>query len=490
MLHEGTVSIPEHQRPVAPPLSIIPTDPFLCAHPRRQAVGDGAVHLEDLVLATVHELALDGILVISGDGHVLSYNQRFATMWGVSIDLLARKNDAILLQAVTGKLVAPQKFLDGVNYLYEHQDETSRDEIELTDGRIFDRYSAPIHLGDQYFGRVWYFRDDTERRRAEAASRDSENELRVALAAARMGTFDWHLMTDRIIWSRGSETLFGFSPGGFGGTNDPFERCVHPQDLSSLIGTVARCIAKRTPFAAEFRVTWPDGSEHWIAGQGEFTFDDGGRAVRLHGIALDVTARKQSEEQLRQSMENTVAALAATCETRDPYTAGHQRRVAELAVAIARELRLDEAQVHCVHLASILHDIGKIKIPVEILTSPRALSPVEIQLVQTHVEAGYEILKGIDFPWPIAEFVRQHHERLDGSGYPRGLQGSQILLEARIIAVADTIEAMSSNRPYRFGRGIELALAELKSNRGLLYDSDVVDACVTLFRTNRFAFLE
>lgn len=488
MLDEMTVSSQQHQRP-ASPLSTIPggspygDDPW-------PAIGRGAVHLEDLVLSTVHELALDGILVVGADGRVLSYNQRFATMWGIAADLLGTESDKILLQAVTDKIAAPQSFLAGVNYLYAHQEETSRDEVVLTDGRIFDRYSAPIHLGDQYFGRVWYFRDDTERRRTEAALRDSEQELRVALAAARMGTFDWDLVANRVVWSRGSETLFGFRGGAFGGTHEAFERCVHPQDLSGLRRAVARCIATRAPFAAEFRVVWPDGSEHWVAGQGDFTFDDSGQAVRLRGIGLDVTARKQSEEQLRQSMENTVAALAATCETRDPYTAGHQRRVADLAVAIARELGLDEMRVHSIYLASILHDIGKIKIPVEILTSPRALSPVEIQLVQTHVEAGYQILKGIEFPWPIAEFVRQHHERLDGSGYPQGLKGPDIPVEARIIAVADTVEAMAGNRPYRFGRGVETTLEELESNRDILYDSNVVDACLTLFRSKRFVLSE
>ena len=181
-------------------------------------------------------------------------------------------------------------------------------------------------------------------------------------------------------------------------------------------------------------------------------------------------------------------ALAATVEARDPYTSGHQHRVADLATAIAHGLGLDESRVHSIRLASVVHDIGKISIPAELLTMPRALTPVEATLLQTHVDAGYDILKGIDFPWPIADFVRQHHERLDGSGYPLGLRSDALHLESKIIAVADTVEAMAADRPYRFGKGIDAALAEIESGLGVRYDSDVAETCLRLFRTHAFAF--
>ena len=200
------------------------------------------------------------------------------------------------------------------------------------------------------------------------------------------------------------------------------------------------------------------------------------------------TAQDAFHERPQKSMEDTAPALAATAEMRDPYTADHQRRVAELASAIARGLGLDEFRIQAIHFASIVHDIGKLTIPAELLTTPRRLTPVDTMLLQTHVDAGYDALKGIDFPWPIAEIVRQHHERLDGSGYPRGLTAEAICLEAKIIAVADTIEAASASRPHRFGKGIDVALSELEAGRGTKSDSDVVDVAVALYRTKGFAF--
>jgi PAS domain S-box-containing protein len=208
------------------------------------------------------------------------------------------------------------------------------------------------------------------------------------------------------------------------------------------------------------------------------------------GIVTLRTRRAQDESaaRLQHSMESTIQAIAGTVEMRDPYTAGHQRRVAELATAIARDLGLAEDRVRGVHLAGVVHDLGKIHIPAEILSKPGKLSRLEFELIKSHPEAGYEILKGVDFPWPIAQIVLQHHERLDGSGYPRGLKADEILLEARILAVADVVEAMSSHRPYRPSLGIEPALQEVGANTGTRYDADVVRACLALFREKAFAF--
>jgi PAS domain S-box-containing protein len=186
--------------------------------------------------------------------------------------------------------------------------------------------------------------------------------------------------------------------------------------------------------------------------------------------------------------EATVGAIAGTVEKRDPYTAGHQERVAKLAVAIARELALPEPQVEGLSLAAIIHDVGKIDIPLEILNKPGRLSDLQLGLVRGHAQAGYDIIKGIDFPWPIAQIVLQHHERLDGSGYPQGLKGDAILPEAKILVVADVVEAMMSHRPYRPGLGIDVALAEVERNKGRFYDPAAVEACVGLFRNKGFAF--
>jgi len=197
---------------------------------------------------------------------------------------------------------------------------------------------------------------------------------------------------------------------------------------------------------------------------------------------------QQQLVQLQDSLEDTVRAIATIVEMRDPYTAGHQVRVADLAAAIAKQLGLSEEQVHAIHLAGIVHDLGKINIPAEILSKPGKITDLEFGLIKVHPQAGYNILKGINFSWPIAQMVLQHHERLDGSGYPQGLKSEAIMLEARILAVADVVEAISAHRPYRPGFGIEVALEEIIKNRGKFYDPQVVDACLAIFREQHYNF--
>ncbi|MFH2124083.1 MAG: HD domain-containing phosphohydrolase [Pseudomonadota bacterium] len=190
---------------------------------------------------------------------------------------------------------------------------------------------------------------------------------------------------------------------------------------------------------------------------------------------------QQKEFQLKEALKGTISAIALTVETRDPYTAGHQTRVAELACAIAKEMKLSPDQTEGIRLAGAIHDLGKIYVPAEILNRPGRLTNIERELIHVHPQVGFDILKDISFPWPIAEIVYQHHERMNGKGYPVGLPGEDILLEARIIAVADVVEAMSSHRPYRPAPGIDLALEEISNNRDILYDADVVRACLKLF---------
>ena len=191
---------------------------------------------------------------------------------------------------------------------------------------------------------------------------------------------------------------------------------------------------------------------------------------------------KQSEEKLKTTLLESITAIAATVELRDPYTAGHQLRVAEIASAIAGELGWDEQKIEGLYLAGVVHDVGKIYIPAEILSKPGKLSEIEFNLIRQHPKAGYEILKEIDFPWPIAQFVLQHHERQNGSGYPEGLKADEISPEAQVLIVADVIEAIASHRPYRPSLGIEVALHEIEEQRGILFDPEVADAALRLFR--------
>lgn len=220
-----------------------------------------------------------------------------------------------------------------------------------------------------------------------------------------------------------------------------------------------------------------------------------GKMTGVIEYVRDITQRQRAEEalekslkELRQSLEGTVVALANTVEMRDPYTAGHQRRVAQLACALAQEMGFSPDQLEGIRVMGFLHDIGKIGIPAEILTKPRQLNEFEANLVKAHVEIGYAILKDLEFPWPVAQAILQHHERLNGSGYPSGLSDREIIPEARILAVADVVEAMASYRPYRPALGIDLALEEISLNRGALYDPEVVEVCLRLFNEKGFKF--
>ena len=195
---------------------------------------------------------------------------------------------------------------------------------------------------------------------------------------------------------------------------------------------------------------------------------------------------QESEYKLENFMIGPLLAISKMLELHDPYTAGHEKRVGIVARDIAIEMGWSEGRAKLLELIGLVHDVGKIALPIEILTKPTRLSPIEMELVRTHTDAGYEILKNLTFPVPLAEIVREHHERLDGSGYPHKLKGDQILLEARIIAVADVLESMATQRPYRKALGIEAALEELTKNRGTLYDSEVVDAITRLFRDKAY----
>jgi PAS domain S-box-containing protein len=207
-----------------------------------------------------------------------------------------------------------------------------------------------------------------------------------------------------------------------------------------------------------------------------------------HERDLALVKNQEQLVQLQESLEDTMRAIARIVEMRDPYTAGHQVRVAELAAAIATQMGLPDEQVHAIHLASTAHDLGKIQIPAEILSKPGKITDLEFGLIKIHAQAGYDILKDIHFPWPIALMVLQHHERMNGSGYPQGLKGDQIILGARILSVADVVEAMSSHRPYRAGLGVEAALVEISAQRGGQFDPQVVDACLALFREQHYSF--
>jgi PAS domain S-box-containing protein/putative nucleotidyltransferase with HDIG domain len=245
-------------------------------------------------------------------------------------------------------------------------------------------------------------------------------------------------------------------------------------------------------------ILWSRNGKKFSVEETRMPMSDGRRNSRGHVLVFrDVTARRSAEKELKESweklheaLEGTIQAMALTIEIRDPYTAGHQRRVSKLSCAIAQDLGMSEFQIEGLRVAGDIHDIGKIYVPAEILSKPGQITAIEYGIIKTHPQVGFEILKTIKFPWPVAQIVLQHHERLDGSGYPLGLTSDLILKEARILSVADIVEAMSSHRPYRPAQGIDKALAEVVQNKGHFYDAEAVDACVRLFRESRFQFAE
>ena len=218
-----------------------------------------------------------------------------------------------------------------------------------------------------------------------------------------------------------------------------------------------------------------------------------GRETVFNAFIRDLTDRNKtkdlvvkSNELLKKSLLGTVDVISKMMELRDPYTSGHQSRVSEISVLIAQTMGLDKDQVEGIRIGAIIHDIGKIKTPSELLSKPRKLSDIEYQLIKEHAKSGYNLLKDVEFPWPIANIAHQHHERIDGSGYPQGLKGNEICLEAKIVAVADVVEAMGSHRPYRSALGVEAAMIEIYSHKNTFYDKDVVKACMKVFSEKKY----
>jgi len=326
--------------------------------------------------------------------------------------------------------------------------------------------------------------DITKLKEAEVALAESELKYRQVVENASEAIFV--AQHGKIVFLNGAASVM------IGRTSEelmagPFTEFIHPDDREMVLERHhARTRGEEAPSVYAFRVVRADGVVRW--GEVRAVLVDWlGEPASLN-LLCDVTGRKEAEAELSHSFEATLNALSRAAERRDPYTTGHQRRVTQLAVAIARELGCSDTECGTLRIAGMLHDIGKLAIPAEILSKPSTLSQVEFELICTHPQAGYEIIGDVSFPGPVAKIVLQHHERMDGSGYPQGLKGDEMLVEARILAVADVVEAMVSHRPYRPALGIDKALEEIVQKKGKLYDPEVVDACVCLFDEKGFEF--
>jgi PAS domain S-box-containing protein len=341
--------------------------------------------------------------------------------------------------------------------------------------------------------------DVTERKQAESQReavleelRKSEEKYRLVVENAKEAIL---ITRDaKIVFvNRAAIDMIGYSEEIL--TPKPFADFIHPDDRNMVADHyIRRMKEEEVPAVYSFRLLSQDGTVKWV----ELTvavIQWKGRLATLNFLK-NITERKQMEDERKQSFERmrnalkaTVHSISLTVEKKDPYTSGHQQRVSDLARLIAIEMGLSTEQQDFIRTAANIHDIGKIAIPSEILSKPAKLTALEYNLIKTHAQSGYDILKDIEFPWPVADVVLQHHERLDGSGYPQGIKGTNILLEARILAIADVVEAMSSHRPYRPAKGIEAAMEEISSNKGVLYDVDAVDACLKLFQEKGYTLV-
>jgi PAS domain S-box-containing protein len=426
---------------------------------------------------TFFEQSKDVIFVTSRDGVILDVNQ--ATM-----DLFGYTREEMMAMQAQDLYIDPT---DRIRFqqLIESGGAVRNFEVKLRkkDGtRIYCLITATVWQADDgsISGYQGIIRDITDRKRIETQLREQ--------ALIFENIHDGIIMTDLegniMSWNPAAERMFGYYKG------EVFQKTIGVLATKVMQGTL-----HDDRWTGEVGFIRKDGTE----GICETTIiplrDENDNIIAMFGVCRDITERKQSEERLQQSYDQlretliaTVNILASTIEMRDPYTAGHQRRVTTLACAIGEEMGLTDDQFDGLRMAGLIHDLGKINVPAEILSKPGQINEIEFSIIRYHPQICHDILKTIELPWPVAKIVLHHHERMDGSGYPQGLKGDEIMLEARILSVADVVEAMASHRPYRPALGIKLALEEITKNKGTLYDPTAVDACIKLFTEKNFSF--
>jgi PAS domain S-box-containing protein/putative nucleotidyltransferase with HDIG domain len=432
--------------------------------------------------------AIDGFWVTDVDGRILDVNDSYCRMTGYS-----RKE--LLKMSIQDIEIAETR--EEVNRHIKRIAKQGHDRFETQhrrkDGRIID-----IEISVNYFKadreQLFIFaRDITERKKAEKEIEASEQRYRLLVENANQSIV---VVQDGVFKFANAKTaeLSGYSKEEL--LLMPMTKIIHPDDSGIVINRYLRRLKGESISGVyHFRCVRKDGRLAWVE-QNAILIDWEGKPATLNFIN-DISERKRTEEKMKESYEKlrktvdaTIRTIALISEIRDPYTTGHQRHVAKLASAIAGEMGFSEEQIETIRVAGTLHDIGKVNVPIEILSKTDKISDVEFRLVKAHPQAAVEMLKSLELPWNICPIILHHHERLNGAGYPEGLSGEKIEIGARVLAVADVIEAISSHRPYRVGLGIDKALEEIKNNRGILYDGEVVDACLSLFRDKGFRFDE
>jgi PAS domain S-box-containing protein len=426
---------------------------------------------------TFFEQSKDVIFITSHEGTILEVNQATMDLFGYTREeMMAMKTQK--LYVATADRMRFRQLIEAEGSVRDF--EVALRKKDGTQIQCLITASVWQSADGSMKGYQGIIRDITDRKRIETQLREQ--------ALIFENIHDGIIMTDLggniVSWNPAAERMFGYYKGE-----------VFQKTIGMLTTKVMQGKLQDDRWTGEIGFIRKDGTE----GICETTViplrDEGDNIIAMFGVCRDITERKRSEEQLQHSYDKlretliaTVNILASTIEMRDPYTAGHQRRVTTLACAIAEEMGLSDDQFDGLRLAGLIHDLGKINVPAEILSKPGHINDIELSIIRYHPQICHDILKTIELPWPVAKIVLHHHERINGSGYPQGLKGDEIMLEARILAVADVVEAMASHRPYRPALGIKLALEEITKNKGILYEPAVVVACNKLFTEKHFSF--
>ncbi len=431
----------------------------------------------------IFESAIEGMDRVSFDGHPLAVNNAMAKILGYD-----SKEELLGLTSDWGSQVwfdptERTKFLALLQEYKTVQGYESR--LRRKDGGIvWASHNSRLTLGEDGQAKYIdsYVQDITDRKRAD----DAAERIRAGFEQGSVAQALTSLEGKFIRVNEALAKLLGYPQNELEGMS--FNDVTHPDDMNLGLDVMRNLLEGGEKARFEKRYVTSKGSVVWVDVNIAVVKDSRGNPQYFVGSFIDITSRKQAEEerlrfaeQLKMTLESTTTALSMAIEMRDPYTAGHQRRVADLACRIWNKLGLPGEACEGLRIAALLHDLGKLRIPTDILTKPTQLSQAEMALIREHALAGWDILRLVEFPWPVATIVRQHHERLDGTGYPDGLRGAEILREACVLAVADVVEAIASHRPYRATLGLDAAMEEITKGCGIFYSSDIVEACKVLF---------
>lgn len=460
---------------------------------RRQA--EAALKISEEKYRTILETIEDGYYEVDLRGNLTFFNDALPRLQECSRDELMGLNNRQYTDPENAKKL--YKAFNQV-YLTGESSKAIDYEVIIKNGKK-KCFESSVSLNRDFYGKPIGFhgivRDMTELRGAQWSLQKSEERFRIAAQSSNDFIYEWNLESGQIDWFGDAfEKLYNLLDE-IPFTATAFQKIIYPDDYNHFLEPIRRHLRDRESYKNEYRIVGKNGRIIHVKSAGIALRNRNGKVYKWIGALSDITEQKRTEEELKESLEKLhkamggiIKAMNRTVESKDPYTAGHQQRVSNLARAIAQEMGLSKDQTEAIRMAGAVHDLGKISVPAAILSKPTKLSDIEFSLIKVHSQTSYDILKDIDFPWPIARIVLQHHERINGSGYPFGLKDEGILLEAKILMVADVVEAIASHRPYRPAKGIDVALEEISQNRGILYDPTVVDACLHRFKEKGYVF--